>query len=112
MTDLEMTRLCAEAMGYPSDGYGNQYGILVLMGHPFTYDPYHDDAQAMALVKKMNIQIHWHGFAGAPLKMVTVKGKTEPYGEVTEIRCEDLNRAIVECVAKMQDKQRRKREEK
>ena len=80
MTDLEMTKLCAEAMG-PS-GRDER-----------TYDPLHDDAQAMALVKKFQINIAWY-------EVNMPRPTFEP--TVYMWRKKDLNRAIVECVAKMQ----------
>ena len=91
MSDLEITRLCAEAWGdkhwatYPNDEL--QW---------IEFDPLHDDAQAMALVKKMRIEIatfrdEWH--AGKDMEW--------SYGP-------DLNRAICECVANMQAAKDRK----
>mgnify|MGYP001576197143 CR=1 FL=1 len=100
MTDLEMTRLCAEAM-YPQvevdmaikEGcvYAGPEGAFLGLSR-YEYDPLHDDAQAMALVKKFRLWIdndnasdfHTVGF--------------KDFGTYQE----DLNRAIVECVAKMQ----------
>ncbi len=94
MTDLEMTKLCAEAMGYevlqkypphpsitacPLEGYIN--GIWS------RYEPFVNDAQAMALVKKFHLQINWKGCWPAV-------GSWEP------VHGSDLNRAIVECAAK------------
>jgi predicted NAD/FAD-dependent oxidoreductase len=65
--------------------------------HRWRYDPLHDDAQAMALVKRFRLN-------------VTVSGDT--YWDVdnddgsgrrfADAMQHDLNRAIVECVAKMQ----------
>ena len=95
MTDLEITRLCAEAMGCAWKQ--TQDGVFV---DSFTeYDPLHDDAQAMAMVKKLNICVwgtesgwwrvvgNWRAMSGA-LQEPDAAGK-------------DLNRAICECVAKM-----------
>ena len=95
MTDLEITKLCAEAMGVDfSKGFGTitckECGEI---GIP--YDPLHDDAQAMALVKKFNLQIqspaidgeHWHCW----------KFKAPNHTGLSK----DLNHAICECVAKM-----------
>ena len=108
MTDLEITRLCAEAMGYtveiasrpklkrhlkplPKAVWGiGKYDRLL-------YDPLHDDAQAMALVKKLGLdiqQFYWDD----PLV-----SKHDAQGELLgEARNADLNSAICECVAKMQ----------
>ncbi|NCV22754.1 MAG: hypothetical protein EBV45_12540 [Chloroflexi bacterium] len=90
MTDEQIIRLCAEAMGYGlsehqcigpalwldretrnATGYGD-------------YDPLHDDAQAMALVKKFP----WECIKAIDMEL----GETRP----------DINRAICLCVAKMQ----------
>ena len=110
MTDLEITKLCAEAMGVEhrvdgvsvlTFGLDHEYGIC------FMYDPLHDDAQAMALVKKCDITIargtnyfvvqHWYEMPGyekydtaeAPMRVLRSTNAS-------------LNRAICECVAKMQ----------
>lgn len=89
MTDLEMTRLCADAMGLIGSPGG--YGLIGFMeNHP--YRPLTDDAQCMALVKKFMLAIG----NNADLTFV-VYGK-----DFAESENPDLNRAIVECVAKMQ----------
>ena len=52
MTDLEMIKKCSERMGFEcveSDGF-------IIVGRT-TYNPLHDDAQAMALVKKFKLRI-------------------------------------------------------
>lgn len=102
MTELEMTRLCAEAMGYEHFVTDTDHvfpiGTVLHSGPGITYvyDPLHDDAQAMALVKKFEL---WISSAGKWLVM-------EPIGFQTpfeiEAKSTDLNRAICECVAKMQ----------
>lgn len=109
MTDLEMTKLCAEAMGYedilsgPAPGYSDvkivsfssQFSSIHFHGRAgFPYNPLHDDAQAMALVKKLGVEIGWTGYAHSMDWTVEVNG--------VEIVNKNLNRAIVECVAKMQ----------
>jgi len=109
MTDLEMTRLCAEAMGLRCKEVGDPFGdgenLLMICARPSSndslYDPLDDDAQAMALVKEMSIQIHHHGFAGAKASLVTVIGRMRLDDHPTKVTATDLNRAIVECVAKM-----------
>ena len=104
MTDLEMTRLCAEAMGYEIDyspdnggGVGNtgfdMDGAAVLDWHNgVKFNPLHNDAQAMALVKKMGLSIR-----NPDLWEVWKPLHKTAYGDNA-----DINRAIVECVAKMQ----------
>lgn len=83
MTDLEMTKLCAEAIG-----------IWEIRDYHETYDPLHDDAQAMGLVKRFRLFInsadeeaYW---------------KVAPHGQGVTNCHSDLNRAIVECVSQMQ----------
>jgi hypothetical protein len=99
MTDLEMTKLCAEAMGTPPWVVGDQ--------DPDSewYWPLRHDRQAMALVKRFGLDIF------APEECdegwgVTCQGDSvtrhfpnAPHG--FSVTRPDLNRAIVECVAKM-----------
>ncbi len=103
ITDLEMTRLCAEAMGYRilrerKASKQLDYGDAILVKElSSVYWPLHDDAQAMALVKKFHILIgtdsnHWTAF-------IPTVGRS--------IHSTDLNRAIVECVAKMRREKRK-----
>ena len=109
MTDLEMTRLCAEAMGLTvkyrktihNKVSGGGYVLDSLefyANHRFwlTYDPLQDDAQAMALVKKFDLQIG--SYPLRPDKWCV----WPPVGRTGRAFSEDLNRAIVECMAKMQ----------
>jgi hypothetical protein len=115
MTDLEMTKLCAEALGYvrveigPRRGIGSETGVWVsryTVGCMSIFDPLKrndcfSDGQAMALVKHFALELmspldtgHWlciaYIFVGQRLR--------------ERVRAFDasLNRAIVECVAKMQ----------
>ena len=95
MTDLEMTKLCAEAMGASSDtevvpdGDGGYWAL---------YNPLHDDAQAMALVKKFKLALSAPSDGGHELWVCRKPwDHSGDYGfGVTP------NRAIVESVAKMQ----------
>lgn len=104
MTDLEITRLCAEAMGHT---LVKEIGIWCIP-HPTwhdrdtsnksgalkVYDPLHDDAQAMALVKKLGLSLRltdpdwWDVWV--------------PLHSTAYANNENLNRAICECVANMQ----------
>lgn len=81
MDDLTMTRLCAEALGVANE---------------YPWNPLVDDAQVMAMVKKFGLWISktnvW--------RCVEPTGFNQPDG--IEITNNNLNRAIVECVAKMQ----------
>ena len=88
MTDLEITRLCAEAIGLVRDARYFDPGALPI------YDPLHDDAQAMALVKKFLLTVDF--FA----KEWTAMSHSPFY--VRDASSDNANRAICECVAKMQ----------
>lgn len=101
MTDLEMTKLCAEAVEPKWTGVGSSNIWRYVSGWSqgdrreeryvrSTYDPLHDDAQAMALVKKLRLTV------GAWPESFHVIGKG------ADTWNDDLNRAIVECVVKMQ----------
>lgn len=93
MTDLEMIKRCAEKMGYATSVDRGDGFILV---NSLGYDPLHDDAQAMALVKKFKLEI-----------LQQEEGKTVrvryPWSSPDHMTgwYDDLNRAIVECVAKL-----------
>lgn len=102
MTDLEIARLCAEAMGLKFEV--NPNGGIWIPAWPNAvsaikdYDPLHDDAQAHALVRAFNILL----MPG----IRTPKGRGPWHAEIKspdwESYSTDLNRAICECVAKMQ----------
>lgn len=107
MTDLEMTKLCADATNtqnctchkdwaWPTyfDGSEGEYGEHV------RYEPLNNDSQAMWLVKQFRLDITYllpwdHDQQGAWRVRGTVAG-----WDTTENQ--NLNRAIVECVAKIQ----------
>ena len=104
MTDLELTKLCAEASRIEV--------ILRLEGKLLTefvlrdstqtpYDPLRDDAQAMALVKKFHIDCEWTSDTWISTCDVAPLGKANTYGAPCGVS-PDLNRAIVECCAKLQ----------
>jgi len=107
MTDLEMTRLCAEAMGITYRvSHDRRSGEFVEIntgrdpGNEGEYDPLHDDAQAMALVKKFRLDIAFL-FSPEPTKgRWAVRGTPDGW-EISRQR--DLNHAIVECVARIQE---------
>jgi len=95
MTDLEMTKLCAEAMtgkatvcnGSIYAGEWKRDGKTVWLDGDL-FDPLHDDAHAMALVKKFGLDISKRGAIWTVMS---------PIAESS-----DLNRAIATCVAKAQ----------
>ena len=110
MTDHEMTKLCAESMGYkPYRAVMNgviqncsEHGIYVFSDSDergYTeYQPLHNDAQALALVKRFNVKL-----TKTP-KYET--WRTVAYSEdnyfLFATTNQDLNRAICETIAKMQ----------
>ena len=102
MTDLEMTTLCAEAIGL-------HVGRIIVDSvfvcdsdediPTIQYDPLHDDAQAMALVKKFALcvwQATWNPDQPWYVEAFRASPEYRFAGNV------DLNRAIVECVSRMQ----------
>lgn len=111
MTDLEMTKLCAEAMGLlvqhtTGDSvwrlpFRNDINDPRLAGttHLDPYDPLHDDAQMVSLVKKFHLRLDRIDDEATGWGVFKDRGFKEPpfYGFAS-----DLNRAVVECVAKMQ----------
>lgn len=112
MSDLEITKLCAEAMGFswsepmPID---HQVFVWVSVGtgsnaHGERYDPLHSDAQAMALVKRFDLCI-----GQGPKSVYTrvnvwtgMNCEDEPGYSYAEDVNGDLNRAICLCVANLQ----------
>ncbi len=103
MTDLEMTRLCAEAMDidiFNPQALEPAYQIRCGEEHATWYDPLHDDAQVMALVKKFRLELH------TPMTIdgywVTQGLDRMTVGGTDGALEKDLNRAIVEYIAKIQ----------
>ena len=97
MTGLEMTKLCAEAMGDMCLEHTEEhYLVSAVWGR--RYDPLHDDAQAMALVKNFFLRTEWL----VTKEWVSLYGGNNAPNEKCVVAANpDLNRAIVECVAKM-----------
>lgn len=95
MTDLEITKLCAEAIGLTQSYIFSptQWNWTDSVGKIVVYDPLRDDAQAMGLVKYMGLCV------------IRRKDRWLVHENTTAAQCvydPDLNRAICECVAKMQ----------
>jgi len=96
LDDLTATRLCAEALDF-----GISPTKCTALPAPTgcgLWNPLHDDAQAMALVKRFGLQTSRHGDIW--LAAFTFSEVSNFVGHHTEDA--DLNRAIVYCVAKMQ----------
>lgn len=109
MTDLEMTKLCAEAMKYEvNQKYPPHESITAaplwgyIDGIWTMYRPLEDDDQAMALMKKFRLTIL--ADHGEYDNKWCVSFNWEYPGSINE----SLNRAIVDCVARMQAKKRNK----
>ena len=109
MTDLEITKLCAEAMGVEThqgatQPDGDPEGVFepcLFMGRDDLYDPLHDDAQAMALED-------WLTKRGTLVKTATKVTFTHDGTGVTWswLVFDNAGRraAVCECVAKMMAK--------
>lgn len=103
MTDLELVKKCAEKMGYRVGSPAFKVVAFDVSPHAIiasnesggesVYDPLNNDAQAMALVKKLELSID--APQGDGVWGVT-DYETGAYGDN-----ESLNRAIVRCVAGM-----------
>lgn len=101
MTDLEMTMLCADAMGLDERRHPiapvTSPAIWVKDGpHELFYNPLRDDSQAMALVKQFGLALGLDH--GNKQWCVNRTRGADPMHTFNN----DLNRAIVECVAKQQ----------
>ena len=103
MTDLEITKLCAEAIGLkytvlPALQGSECFDIESIIFHdgpyPVAYEPLMNDAQCFVLMNKMKLSIDAPSMDG--LWHVT------DYDNGVFTDNESLNRAICECVAKMQ----------
>jgi hypothetical protein len=107
MTDLEIRRACAEMMETPPNvpGASSIWAVTITWANGKNvvshwvrgdYDPLTNDAQAMALAKRLRINQNWLGF---PAEWRA----SRPAGGCPPIECQnaDLNRAICECAAKM-----------
>src|SRR5690242_935885 len=115
MTDLDMVKSCAKAMGYIERDDSNdevmwdhqqpEHQISVIDPHAapirsiIDYDPLNNDGQAMALVKKHYLEITPHNDGSHIVFIVRRFGTLSKPGPSTE--SDDLNRAIVQCVAEM-----------
>lgn len=101
MTNLELTKLCADAMGLHRATWSdpNIFHVEEVVSSnercENTYDPLTDDAQVMALVKKFELETRYN-------KMASTWVATPSYEPEPWCPDENLNRAICECVAKMQ----------
>ena len=108
MTDLEITKLCAEAMGYENPRvtktfngdefitYGPLDSAVLPQYWPLQYDP-----QCFAMVKKLRLDIE-PCFSGDDGAWMVSTWLPDNNGRTNKHTNSNLNRAICECVAKMQ----------
>lgn len=104
MTDLEMLKLCAEAVGETVVEYQTTAGPILIVPDvmtfeplPYTYDPFRDAQQLLDLVKKFRLDViprsdgGWTAMKSGPISSCPTMAVSQ-----------DFNRAIVECAAKLQ----------
>jgi hypothetical protein len=92
MTDLEMERLCGQAMGYVRTDITIHDDDFKCYQEMNDYYPLRDDAQAMALVKKLGLHISCHVDENG-----TLRWQVSDDDLVWTDAHISLNRAIVEC---------------
>jgi hypothetical protein len=95
MTDLEMTLVCAAAMGWKiaaNSGWDEHQGLFGWDEHGSAglFHPLNDDTQAMSLIKKFRLVVDGGN------SMWCVHGDVVGSGVIND----SLNRAVMECVAK------------
>lgn len=99
-----MIKLCAQAMGLHFGDLPYQRNVAADYDGPrVTYDPLHNDEPAMALVKKFGLTIDPQEDA-PPYTWRVVVANDGDWDDQIFSQGPDLNRAIVECVAKLQAK--------
>lgn len=101
MTDLELVKRCAVKMGLEvTEENGWLQFITYHKGYPNYHDyyPLTDDAQAMALVKKFGLLIEGNSIPPTLWRVAGWNNRNITWDDHDNA---DLNRAIVECVARM-----------
>ena len=107
MSDLEITRLCALALvgrllAIQEDTGERWIAVKIDGKHPERFDPLRNDAQAMALVKKKNLYIGPPLYFEELIDWTVSNASALKSATTTSARNRNLNRAICECVAKVQ----------
>lgn len=99
MTDLELIKKCADRMGikvllntHPHE----HWRFRSPSGWTIEYDPLTNDAQALNMVKKFDLNIL--KLSDGRVKVFVIPDG----GEVCKSVSQDLNSAICECVAKLE----------
>jgi hypothetical protein len=106
MTDLEMIKKCAEKMGLDICQNNSKSFCMVkfldcdAIGE-FEYDPIHDDAQAMALVKKFRLNLYPYDVVEGREWCVSCPDPKDTEYFFFQTYHQNLNTAIVECVSKL-----------
>mgnify|MGYP001580823636 CR=1 FL=1 len=109
MTDLEITKLCAEAMGYtditeiefPNDPK-RYVAALDSHGRGLLFNPFEDDAQVMGMVKRFGLAL-WGNDHGTQAWKWHAEEQLFPDDQRPAIgHGETANRAVCECVAEIQ----------
>ena len=100
MDDLEMVKACALAIGIrlANDTIAGKLYYFRDGGSTAPFDPLHDDALAMALVKKLWLSLESALLADGNPAWTVGHSDGEVYTEATD---ESLNRAICECVSRL-----------
>ena len=104
MTDLEITKLCAQAAEIKCVVFETEKGPWCVLPNLDDYDPLHNDEQAMALVKKFKLSIadQTRGVYADEAAWSVWEYQESGQKHIAGFQNKDLNRAICECVAKMQ----------
>jgi len=107
MTDIDLTKACADAIDL--DYIERDHELLYRVGterdartkeaiYRAGYDPLHDDAQAMSLLKRFNLMVNWN----SPTAVWCMPMDVQKYGYKSDSAdYSELNRAICECVAQL-----------
>ena len=98
MSDIEITALCADAMEiavFEREDFSGRLEIRHVNGTNTIYEPLHDDAQALALVKQVVLDIHCRADMNG-----WYVGRARLHEGLTTNA--DLNRAICYAVAGIQ----------
>lgn len=101
MTDLEMTGLCADALGEHWQAMPDHYLIFRNTEkdgpHYIRYDPLNDPAQAIELLERFCLSVSGP-YGSDPDRLWYV---FKPMANAELVENKNLSRAIVECVAKV-----------
>jgi hypothetical protein len=101
MDDLEITQLCAAAMGFETRVDRDRNGHYVMALAPgqheyFTWQPLLDNTQCFNLIKRFHLNIGQLS-VGCKVFAPFIPGR-----QIYEADDYDLNRAVCKCVAAMQ----------